>query len=150
VGVYFEDTGAQPSNALGSKIRKIPGSQRFAWELGVGDPNRNPTGGDYVEFRFQLPDDVPPATPLKLRLYIYRSARRYPFTVGGRHELMVAVNGRTFLDGYRPNNGTEEADNERYEEWSLKGMLQAGENRVLIRCGPQNSLFSYLWKIEIL
>jgi len=147
-GVYFED-GALPSAALGAKIREIPGAQKFGWELAMGDPNRNPTGGDYIEFSFTLPDDVPPDTPLTLRLYLYRAPRRYPFALSAQSEIVVTVNGRTFLSGYRPSHASEVADLERFEEWPLKGMLVAGVNRVMIRAGESNTVYNYLWKFEI-
>ncbi|MFZ5432994.1 MAG: PEGA domain-containing protein [Calditrichota bacterium] len=148
-GVYYEDGGEQPSAALGAKIREITGSQKYGWELAMGDPNRNPTGGDYVQFKFKLPADVSPATPLKLRLYWYRSPRRYPFALSGTSEMVVTVNGRMFLNGYRPTPSVEMADLERYEEWSLGGMLVEGENKITIRAGENNSLYCYLWKVEI-
>lgn len=147
-GVYFDD-GALPSAALGAKIREIPGSQKFGWELAMGDPNRNPTGGDYIEFSFTLPDDVPPDSPLTLRLYLYRAPRRYPFALSAQSEIVVTVNGRTYLSSYRPTHTVEVADFERFEEWSLKGMLVSGKNRVMIRAGESNTVYNYLWKFEI-
>ncbi|MBU1982984.1 PEGA domain-containing protein [bacterium] len=148
-GVYFEKDGAQPTSALGAKIREIPGSQKFGWELAMGDPNRNPTGGDYIEFQFTLPPDVPPDSPLKLRLCIYRSPRRYPFALSSQSEIVVSVNDRLFLNGFRPTHATEVADIERFEEWSLKGMLVEGKNRVRIHAGEGNTVYSYLWKLEV-
>jgi len=148
-GAYFEGRGAERSASLGPRIKDIPGSQKFGWELAAGDINRNPTGGDYVEFIFTLPPDVPPDSPLGLRLYLYRSARRYALTTSNRSELVVSVNGRTFLDGYRPVHAVTSADLDRYEEWSLQGVLKAGENRVMIRTNDDNTLFHYLWKFEI-
>lgn len=149
LGAYFEDDGAHPSAALGPKIRQIPESGKFGWELAEGDPNRNPVGGDYIEFTFALPPDADPKSPLTLRLYLYRSSRRYAFSLTGKAEVVVTVNGHTFLDGYRPTYTTQAADEERYEEWSLSGALVRGENRVMIRSGEHNSLFNYLWKMEI-
>jgi hypothetical protein len=116
----------------------------------MGDANRNPTGGDYIEFIFTLPDDVPPATPLNLRLYLYRSNRRYPLSLSNRSEITVTINGRVFLDNYRPRNGVEAADTDKYEEWSLQHTLVPGENRLMIRTSDQNSIYNYLWKVEIL
>jgi len=147
-GVYLNNT-AQPNASLGPHIREISGTQKFGWELAAGDPNRNPVGGDYIEFIFELPPDVPPDAPLGLRLYLYRSGRRYPLTVNSRSELIVTVNGRKFLTGYRPTHSVTVADYDRYEEWSLQGMLKPGENRVMIRTSDDNTLYNYLWKFEI-
>ena len=70
-GVIFEKGQPMPSKSLGPKISPIPNAEGvYGWELGMGDPNRNPTGGDYVEFVFTLPADVPPETPLNLRLRV--------------------------------------------------------------------------------
>lgn len=149
-GAYFEDEGAVSSASLGPRIRPIPGSSKSGWELAEGDPNRNPVGGDYVEFVFTLPPDANPKAPLNLRLYLYRSSKRYAFSLAGRSEVVVTVNGHRFLDGYRPQYGTADADEGRFEEWSLVGVLVRGENRIMVRSGDQNSLFNYLWKIEIL
>ncbi len=150
-GVIFETGDPLPSELLGSKIREIPGSKKFGWELAMGDPNRNPTGGDYVIFSFTLPEDVAPDSPLSLRLYAYRSSRNYPFTItGGRSEIVVEVNGRRFLDGFSPRFETYAADLDRYEEWSLTRVLKSGENRIMIYSGDGNKTFNYLWKIEIL
>jgi hypothetical protein len=150
VGAYFEEDGKRPSVSLGPRIRPIPDSQKSGWELAEGDPNRNPTGGDYVEFKFTLPSDADLKAPLNLRLYLYRSTRHYAFSLSGRAEVVVTVNGHRFLDGYRPQYGTEVADQDRYEEWALTGMLVRGENRIMVRSGERNTLFNYLWKIEIL
>ncbi len=116
----------------------------------MGDPNRNPTGADYIEFVFTLPDEVPPSTPLNLRLYLYRSNRKYPLSLSSRCEITVTVNGRVFLDNFRPRHDQTLADGERYEEWSLQHSLVPGENRILIRTGEKNQIFSYLWKFEVL
>jgi hypothetical protein len=62
---------------------------------------------------------------------------------------MVTVNGRKFLEGYRPAHAVTAADYDRYEEWSLQGMLKPGENRVMIRTSDDNTLYHYLWKFEI-
>jgi hypothetical protein len=147
-GIYIGNT-AQPNASLGPHIHEISGTQKFGWELAAGDPNRNPVGGDYIEFIFSLPPDVPPDTPLGLRLYLYRSGRRYALTTSSRSEIVVTVNGRKFLDGYRPTHSVTVADYDRYEEWSLAGMLKPGENRVMIRTGDDNTLYHYLWKFEI-
>jgi hypothetical protein len=148
-GVYYNHNTVEPSASLGARIREIPGSKKFGWELAVGDPNRNPTGGDYVEFTFTLPSDIPPTTALDLRLYLYRSDKLYPFVVTGRCDLAVSVNGKIFLDGLRPVNTTEGANEQRFERWSLQGMLKEGENKIMVRSGDHNSQYSYLWKIEI-
>ena len=147
-GVYLNNT-TQPNASLGPRIREVSGARKFGWELAAGDPNRNPVGGDYIEFIFELPPDVPPDSPLGLRLYLYRSGRRYALTVNNRSELVVTVNGRKFLTGYRPTHSVTAADYDRYEEWSLQGMLQPGENRVMIRTSDDNTLYNYLWKFEI-
>ncbi len=150
-GVIFEDHQPQPSSQLGPRIRAIPNSQKFGWELAMGDPNRNPTGGDYVTFTFTLPADVPPDSPLNLRLYLYRSERKYPWTLSGGHaEIVVSVNDRKFLDGFTPRYESYAADLDRYEEWSLHHVLKLGENRILIYTGDGNTIFNYLWKVEIL
>ena len=148
VGVYL-DGRAQPSASLGPRIREIPGTQKFGWELAAGDPNRNPVGGDYIEFVFDLPTDVSPDAALGLRLYLYRSARRYALTTSNNSDIIVSVNGRKFLDGYRPIHAVSVAEYDRYEEWSLAGMLKAGENRIMIRTSDENTLFHHLWRFEI-
>jgi hypothetical protein len=151
VGIIFEDGKPQASELLGPRIREIPSSKKFGWELAMGDPNRNPTGGDYVLFTFTLPEDVPPDSPLNLRLYVYRSDRKYPWTISGGHsELDVRVNDHRFLDGFTPQNESSAADLERYEEWSLHSVLKPGENHILVSSGDGNTMFNYLWKVEIL
>ena len=149
IGIIFEHAKPEPSVALGPKIKEVPESKKFGWELGMGDPNRNPTGGDYVMFSFALPEDVPPDTPLNLRLYLYKSSKRYPFSLSGRSVLVVEVNGRTFLDGYTPHYETGAADLNRYEEWSLQQTLRPGNNQILVYTGEGNTVFNYLCKIEI-
>ncbi len=151
VGIYSTMDGAEPSTVLGAKVREIPNSRKLGWELGIGDLNRNPTGGDYIAFTFELPSEVDPASSLNLRLYLYRSDKRYPLVfTGGRSEIVVQLNDRTFLDNYRPTYTTIDAEAGRYEEWSLQGMLVPGENRLLIRAGERNTVFNYLWKLEVL
>jgi hypothetical protein len=147
-GIYVANA-AQPNASLGPHLREISGTKKFGWELAAGDPNRNPVGGDYIEFIFNLPSDVPPDAPLGLRLYLYRSGRRYALTMSSRSELVVTVNGRKFLTGYRPTHSVTVADYDRYEEWSLQGMMQPGENRVMIHTSNDNTLYNYLWKFEI-
>ncbi|MCB1060502.1 MAG: PEGA domain-containing protein [Calditrichaeota bacterium] len=150
IGIYDRDKGARASDTHGPKISKIPSSDKSGWELAMGDPNRNPTGADYIEFTFDLPDEVPPSTPLNLRLYIYRSNRKYPLSLSSRCEVTVTVNGRVFLDNFRPRHEQTDADSERYEEWSLQHSLVPGENRIMIRTGDKNQIFNYLWKFEVL
>jgi len=149
-GIYDRDKGARISDAHGPKINAIPGSSRSGWELAMGDPNRNPTGADYIEFVFTLPEEVPPSSPLNLRLYLYRTNRKYPLSLSSRCEITVTVNGRVFLDNFRPRNDQTLADAGRYEEWSLQHALVPGENRILIRTGDKNQIFNYLWKFEVL
>lgn len=150
VGVYDKDRGARTSETHGPKVAAIPGSHRAGWELAMGDPNKNPTGADYVEFLFTLPEGVTPDAPLNLRLYLYRTQRKYPLSLSSRCEITVTVNGRVFLDAYRPRHDETDADAGRFEEWSLQHTLVPGENRILIRTGEKNQLFTYLWKIEVL
>ncbi|MBK6765502.1 MAG: PEGA domain-containing protein [bacterium] len=150
IGIYDRDKGARQSDTHGPKVNEIPGVTRMAWELGMGDPNRNPTGSDYIKFIFTLPPDVSPASPLNLRLYMYRSNRKYPLSLSSRCEVTVTVNGRVFLDNYRPRHDQTGADSERFEEWSLQHTLVPGENRIMIRTGEKNQLFNYLWKFEVL
>jgi hypothetical protein len=149
-GIIFEKGNPQLSSAFGPKFTEIPEAKgKYAWELGMGDPNRNPTGGDYVAFSFRLPDDVPPDTPLNLRLCIYKSARRYPFSLSSRSEIVVEVNGKRFLDGFAPQYSTSSADQNHFEEWSLHDALQAGNNRILVYTGNGNTVFNYLLKMEV-
>ncbi len=149
-GLYDRDKGPRISEAHGPKINAIPGSDKSGWELAMGDPNRNPTGSDYIEFFFTLPDEVPPSTPLNLRLYLYRTNRKYPLSLSSRCEITVTVNGRVFLDNFRPRHDQTLADSERFEEWSLQHSLVPGENRIMIRTGDKNQIFNYLWKFEVL
>ncbi len=148
VGIFFDETGYQATSS-GPRIREIPNSSRFGWELAMGDANRNPQGADYFEFRFKLPDGYNIDEAPNLRLYLYRSPRRYPLSLGGKSEMVVAVNGKTFLNGFTPRFTTDSADMERYEEWSLVKMLVPGENKVVIRSGSDNVVYHYLWKVEI-
>ncbi|MBI5058676.1 hypothetical protein HZB60_02705 [candidate division KSB1 bacterium] len=150
VGVYTEAGGFQPTTAEGPRIRDIPGTTKQGWELAMGDPNRNPPGEDYLEFSFELPADQPLETDLKLRLYLYRSPRRYPLSLGGKSELIVTVNGRSFLPAYAPRLNTDAAAQDRFEEWSLQATLTRGTNRIVIRSAPGNTVYHYLWKIEVL
>ena len=85
-----------------------------------------------------------------MRLYIYRSNRKYPLSLSSRCEVTVTVNGRVFLDNFRPRHEQTDADSERYEEWSLQHSLVPGENRIMIRTGDKNQIFNYLWKFEVL
>jgi hypothetical protein len=62
---------------------------------------------------------------------------------------MVEVNGKRFLDGFTPQYSTSSADLSRYEEWSLHDALKPGENQILVYTGNGNTVFNYLWKIEI-
>ena len=149
VGIIFEKNKPQPSTAFGPKIKGIPNSKKYGWELGMGDPNQNPTGGDYVLFSFTLPPDVPTDTPLNLRLYLYRSMQRYPFSLAARSEIVVEVNSHVFLDGFTPQFETYGADANRYEEWSLHRALKPGENQILVYAGDSNTVFNYLWKVEV-
>jgi hypothetical protein len=149
VGVYWQDSGPRVSTTHGARVRQIPGSQKYGWELAMGDPNRNPTGSDYVEFTFSLPEGTPSSLPLSLKLYLYSSTRKYPLSLSGRSEVTVTVNGRIFLDNYRPRNGQEGVELDRFEEWSLQHTLVPGENRIMIRSGHNNNIYNYLWKLEI-
>ncbi|MCB9357613.1 MAG: PEGA domain-containing protein [Calditrichaeota bacterium] len=150
VGLYDRNKGARVSESMGPKIERIPATGKSGWELAMGDPNRNPTGSDYIEFIFDLPEDVPPSTPLNLRLYVYRTNRKYPLSLSSRCEITVVVNGRLFLDNFRPRHDQQSADGGSYEEWSLQHTLVSGENRIMIRTGEKNQIFNYLWKFEVL
>jgi hypothetical protein len=149
VGIYYRGEAPRVTTTYGPRVRQIPGSQKFGWELSMGDPNRNPMGGDYIEFIFELQDNISPAQPLNLKLYLYRSNRKYPLSLSTRSEVSVIVNGRIFLDNYRPRHGQEDVEMDRFEEWSLQHTLVPGENRIMIRSGRNNQIFNYLWKIEI-
>ncbi|MBU0520549.1 PEGA domain-containing protein, partial [bacterium] len=149
VGVYFKGEAPKVSATHGPRVKEIPGSQKFGWELGMGDPNRNPPGSDYIEFIFTMPEGEVSALPLSLKLYLYRSNKKYPLSISGRSEVTVMVNGRIFLDNYRPHNGPEAVEFDRFEEWSLQHTLIPGENRVMIRSGNNNNIHNYLWKIAI-
>ncbi|MBU0691923.1 PEGA domain-containing protein [bacterium] len=149
VGVYFKGDAPKVSATHGPRVKEIPGSQKFGWELGMGDPNRNPPGSDYIEFIFTMPEGEVSALPLSLKLYLYRSNKKYPLSISGRSEVTVMVNGRIFLDNYRPHNGPEAVEFDRFEEWSLQHTLIPGENRVMIRSGNNNNIHNYLWKIAI-
>jgi hypothetical protein len=148
-GIYDKNDGPKVSSTYGPHIKGIPGTQKFGWELAMGDPNRNPTGSDYIEFIFTLPNDASPSLPLSLKLYMYRSNKKYPLSLTNRSEITVTVNGRIFLDNYRPHYTTDDAELDRYEEWSLQHTLVPGENRIMIRSGQNNNIFNYLWKIAI-
>lgn len=115
----------------------------------MGDANRNPTGADYIEFIFELPEDVSPSSLLNLRLYIYRTNRKYPLSLSSRCEVTVMVNGRLFLDNFRPRHDQTTVGRGSYEEWSLQHTLIQGENRIMIRTGEKNQIFNYLWKFEV-
>ncbi len=147
-GIHFDDSGYETSSQ-GPRIRQIPGSANYGWELAMGDANRNPTGGDYVEFRFTLPPDFGADSELNLRLHVFRSPRRYPLSLSGKSELVVTVNGRTFLDGFTPRYNTDLADDDHFEEWSLLKTLRPGENSIIIRSGTNNTVYHYLRKIEV-
>ncbi len=62
----------------------------------------------------------------------------------------MTVNGQVFLDNFRPRQDQTLADGDRFEEWSLQHSLVPGENRILIRTGDKNQIFTYLWKFEVL
>jgi hypothetical protein len=69
IGIFDRDKGARVSDAHGPKMNEIPGATKSAWELGDGRSQSQPDGfADYIEFIFNLPDDIPPSTPLNLRL----------------------------------------------------------------------------------
>lgn len=148
-GIYERNKGARVSETHGPKIEKIPGTDMQGWELAMGDANRNPTGADYIEFIFELPEDVSPSSLLNLRLYIYRTNRKYPLSLSSRCEVTVTVNGRLFLDNFRPRHDQTTAGRGSYEEWSLQHTLIQGENRIMIRTGEKNQIFNYLWKFEV-
>lgn len=147
-GVHFEESGFETSGS-GPKIKQIPGSQKFGWELAMGDANKNPTGEDFVQFDFTIADDVDLNGTLNLRLYCYRSPRRYPLSRGAKNELIVTINGKSFLPAWNPRYNSDAADTEKYEEWPLDNRLLHGPNRIVVRTSPENTVYQYLWKMEL-
>jgi hypothetical protein len=96
-----------------------------------------------------LPESGVESLPLNLKLYLYRSNKKYPLSLSNRSEITVTVNGRIFLDNYRPHNDSEGVEFDRFEDWSLQHTLVPGENRIMVRSGNNNNVFNYLWKIAI-
>jgi hypothetical protein len=86
---------------------------------------------------------------MSLRLYGYRSPRRYPLSLSSKSVLVVTVNGKSFLPAWSPRYNTDAASADKFEEWPLERRLLPGPNRIIIRSAPENTVFHYLWKVEL-
>ncbi len=121
----------------------------WAWEFGFGYANRNPSGTDAAEIRFQLPEAVA-KNALKLRLYGYATSRNYPLTISGKNRITVELNGRTVASEIVPTRNIDSEDPPGYDEWRIGAWLVSGENKLIIRTSDRSAAYYLLNRIAIL
>jgi hypothetical protein len=148
-GYYFPDEGAVTDTMWGPAIKYVKELSSFCWEIGWGIATKNPTGQDYLRFRFTLPDGFSPTRPIYMKLHIYRSAKNYPLTVLNRSEMDVLVNGTAVLSNFTPEHFVRDGLSDAIPDQKLNPYLKDGTNEIIVKSSDSNQTFLYCRGIEI-
>jgi hypothetical protein len=148
-GYYFPDEGAVVDTMWGPAIKYVKDLSSFCWELGWGIATKNPTGQDYLRFRFVLPEGFSRATPVNMKLHLYRSSKNYPLTMLNRSEVDVLVNGTAVLSSFPPELDISNGLSDVVIDQQMNPYLKDGTNEILVKPSEGNQTFLYCRGIEI-
>ncbi len=148
-GYYFPDEGTVMDTMWGPAIKYVKELSSFCWELGWGNATKNPTGQDYLRFRFTLPEGFSRTRPINMKLHIYRSSKNYPLTVLNRSEMDVLVNGTAVLSSFTPEQYVRDGLSDAIIDQKLNPYLKDGTNEIIIKPSDSNQTFLYCRGIEI-
>jgi len=117
--------------------------------MGYAFAHRNPPGGDFVEFIFELPENFSQNKILYLSLRGLASNKNYLFNMTKSTDIAVEINGRTVVNHHSPINNIDRQEPLGVDSWPVSDFLRIGENRVLIRTTEDNKCYYYLHSVEI-
>ena len=148
-GYFLPNEGAVVDTMWGPAIKLVKSLNSYCWELGWGIATRNPTGQDYLRFRFTIPQGFSRKSPLVMRLYIFKSSKNYPLTVANRAEMDLIVNNTKVWTIHVPEHHIEQNNSTEYESLVLDPYIQEGENTIIVKPCDSNQCFLYCRGIEI-
>jgi hypothetical protein len=149
LGYYIPAEGFTPDTLWGPAIKYVKSLDNYAWELGWGIATRNPTGNDYIRFRFDVPEGFARTKPVNLLLYVFGSSKNYPLTVLNKAEVDLTVNGEAVWEDHKPENNIDKSPLDSYEELSLDPYIKDGTNEIVLKAADGSQCFVYLRGIEI-
>jgi len=148
-GYFLPNEGAVVDTMWGPAIKLVKSLNNYCWELGWGIATRNPTGQDFLRFRFTIPQGFIRKSPLVMKLYIFKSSKNYPLTVANRAEMDLIVNNTKVWTIHVPEHHIEQNNSTEYEMLDLNPYFQEGENTIIVKPSDGNQCFLYCRGIEI-
>ncbi len=148
-GYYFPSEGTIIDTMWGPAIKYVKELSSFCWEIGWGNATKNPTGQDYLRFRFTIPEGFSPTRQINMKLHIYRSSKNYPLTVLNRSEMDLLVNGTAVLSSFTPEQYIRDGRSDAITDQRLNPYLQDGINEIIVKPSDSNQTFLYCRGIEI-
>jgi hypothetical protein len=148
-GYFLPNEGAVVDSMWGPAIKLVKSLNSYCWELGWGIATRNPTGQDFLRFRFTIPQGFTRKSPLMMNLYIFKSSKNYPLTVANRAEMDLIVNNTKVWTIHVPAHHIDQNNSNEYETLNLNPYYQEGENTIIIKPSDSNQCFLYCRGIVI-
>jgi len=149
LGYFIPGEGLTPDTLWGPAVKYLKELSAYAWELGWGIATRNPTGYDYIRFRFDIPADFARTKPLTMMIYIFASSKNYPLTVLNRAEIDMTFNGEPVWENHVPETMITQELPDKYEELPIDRYVKGGTNEIIIKVAAGSQCFVYLRGIEI-
>ena len=149
LGYFIPGEGFTPDTLWGPAVKYVKSMDDYAWELGWGIATRNPTGNDYIRFRFEVPQGFARTKPVNLFLYVFGSSKNYPLTMLNKAEVDLTVNGQSVWENHKPENNIDKSPPDSYEQLSLDPYLKDGTNDIVLKAADGSQCFVYLRGMEI-
>ncbi len=149
VGYYFPDQGAVESFEYGPTIEKIKSQGMYYWEMGYAFAHRNPSGSDFIEMHFEMPEHYDQNVNIVLELHGYGSHDNYLFHLVEGNVLAVDINNKEVIPRFEPSSMLDEGQPIGVDSWQIKMHLREGENSLRVRTTEENHCFYYLRKIIV-
>ncbi|KPL07253.1 hypothetical protein AMJ86_05040 [bacterium SM23_57] len=149
LGYIIPGEGFTPDTLWGPAVKYVKSMNSYAWEMGWGIATRNPTGSDYLRFRFDVPEGFTRTRPLMMRLYIFASSKNYPLTVVNKSEVDLSINGQLVWEAHTPEQHIKQGQTDFYETIALDRYLIPGDNEIVIKAAQSSQCFIYCRGIEI-
>ncbi len=137
------------SDSRGPDIIDIDNGEIKVWSLGYAFQYRNPPGSDAIELNFNIPTNIDFSYPIKLRLYIYNSGKKYPLAVRGNSSYKIVINNRIYKRNLTARYKQSELNESKYEEFIINNLLHKGYNKLRISTNENTTAFLTLWKVVI-
>lgn len=167
--LLFSPRGISPKNELGSiqlgyidenhlfhsdpinapEIQKPDPIKRQVWFLGYAFAYRNPPLNDAIVFTFNIPASINLKNSLWLKMWGYRTEKKYPLAFTSASEINISVNNRFIQAEYTPRYTLSEADELKVETFRINNLVHHGKNRLQISTSVVNTTYFALWKIAI-